>query len=77
MEREIGEIFDYKGTRLKVVKHRGCANCFFGHGDYECEVERSIAGECSIAHRNDSTSVIFQEVSDCKRIRKHIKFNFK
>ena len=31
MEREIGDIFEYFGTTLEVVKSNECDNCYFNH----------------------------------------------
>ena len=46
MEREVGEIFDYKGKRLQVKKTIGacCDDCFF---DQICSTDTfDISGIC-------------------------------
>ena len=85
MERKIGEIFDYKGIKLKVVKDEGiCFGCFFQDicetGKLHC---RSLTGICWGPVRRDRTPVIFKDVEKIafekqrERERKRIKFNFK
>jgi hypothetical protein len=60
MEHKLGEIFDYKNKKLKVVKTVSCEYCYF---NYACtEEDHKILGECSLLSREDDTSVVFKEV---------------
>ena len=61
MEREIGEVFDYNGKKLKVVCGQGCDDCFFQHGSImNCMSILPITGNCRALSRKDSNSVIFK-----------------
>lgn len=63
MEREIGEIFTYKGKTYKVVEveiDEGCKGCAFEFSSC-CT---SSLGDCSPSHRTDSASVIFKEINN-------------
>lgn len=61
MEREIGEVFDYNGKKLKVVCGQGCDDCFFQHGSImNCMSVLPITGNCRALSRKDSNSVIFK-----------------
>ena len=62
MDREIGEIFTYKGKTYQVVKDRMCENCDFTYS--ACESLQDILGNCCITTRTDSTSVIFKEINN-------------
>ena len=76
MERSVGEVLYYNGTRLKVTQQKGCKGCYFQDGTRgNCGLGaiRDIIGMCDMRHRDDFMPVIFQEVHP----RKHIKFNFK
>ena len=63
MERQIGEVFYYKGTKLEVVESGPCKGCFFfvnGVNIY-CKVfNGEITGPC--IGRSDNKSVKFQKV---------------
>lgn len=61
-EREIGEVFEYEGKKLKVMKQvDGCTGCYF-KGSI-CRNNR-IIGECIYCRRSDKIGVIFVEVKD-------------
>ena len=61
MEREVGEVFDYKGKRLQVTKAingDGCEDCFF---DQICSSDTTdITGLCDEDVRDDGNSVYFK-----------------
>ena len=67
MERQIGEVFDYKGKTLEVVKSSEdienwyCTDCYFGPF-ISCTSVTAITGNCSSGLRKDRTNVIFREV---------------
>ena len=67
MERQIGEIFDYKGKMLEVVKSSEkiedlyCTDCYF-RPFLTCSGVTAITGHCSSGLRKDRTNVIFKEV---------------
>ena len=67
MERKIGEIFDYKGKALEVVKSPEdiedwyCTDCYF-EPFLTCSGVNAITGHCSSGLRKDKTNVIFKEV---------------
>jgi len=53
MTRPIGEIFEYNGVKLKVVKSKNCKRCYWQHkGCYYAE-ELRIRGLCSKRNRDD------------------------
>ena len=63
MERAIGEIFDYDGTKLEVVESGPCKDCFFfvGGANIYCKgFNGKINGPC--IGRSDGKSVKFQKV---------------
>lgn len=67
MERNIGEIFEYKGKIYKVseMPEYFCAFCDL---EKECSIKRSylekVAGTCSPSNRNDARNVCFKEFKD-------------
>lgn len=67
MERNIGEIFEYKGKIYKVseMPEYFCAFCDL---EKECSIKRSylekVAGTCSPSNRNDARNVCFKEIKD-------------
>ena len=64
MEREVGEIFDYKGKRLQVKKTIGacCDGCFF---EQICSSDTfDISGICDEDARNDGNDVYFKEMNE-------------
>ena len=67
MERKIGEIFNYKGKTLEVVKSSEdiedlyCTDCYFAPF-LTCSCVTAITGHCSSGLRKDRTNVIFKEV---------------
>ncbi len=63
MERKIGEIFEYKGIKLSIIKtsyHAGCDECYFDTKGY-CFRESGV-GECVYHLREDGNDIIFMEV---------------
>ena len=65
MEREIGETFDYKGVRLKVVNAPFCWDCYF-KGFFPClgKPHTKVTGHCEYLLRNDNKSVSFVRVNE-------------
>lgn len=61
---EIGEIFEYNGVVLEVsVSTDGCAECFFSKED---SCISSFPINCSMHERNDSKSIVYKLVEQCK-----------
>lgn len=60
MEREIGEIFNYKGKKIEVVidNFLTCDNCYFSNDT----CDNAQIGKCCYISRSDGKSVIFKEV---------------
>ena len=61
MTRPIGEVFDYKGIKLKVVESTRCTDCYFhdkGCGD------SSIRGYCGKSCRTDGYYVSFIKIEE-------------
>ena len=67
MERKIGEVFDYKGKMLEVVKSSEkiedwyCTDCYF-RPFISCNCVTAITGHCTSGLPKDRTNVIFKEV---------------
>ena len=73
MERKVGEIFEYKGHKLKVVESDGFCHvlddqecrCFFDHGSICKRENRSYCGNCGISFRPENkNNVCFIEVTN-------------
>lgn len=65
MERPIGEQFDYKGVKLKVVRASDdyCTGCYFYKNESSCSYSvRDAIGPCGSFTRSDLQSVIFKQV---------------
>lgn len=60
MERQIGEIFDYNGTKLEVVEGESCDECVFRKGCFN--MKAFILGYCGGALRSDGKYVYFKRV---------------
>ena len=61
---EIGERFKYNGVLLEVsVSTDGCAECFFSKED---SCISSFPINCSMHERNDSKSIVYKLVEQCK-----------
>lgn len=60
-EREIGEVFEYEGKKLKVVEKITCDGCYFE--GLICRNNR-IIGDCISTLRNDNKGVIFVDITD-------------
>ena len=61
MEREIGDIFEYFGTTLEVVKSDECDNCYFNCNGCS-ERLTFITGICVDWARSDKNCVSFKEI---------------
>lgn len=60
----IGEKFEYNGVLLEVsVSTDGCAECFFSKED---SCISSFPINCSMHERNDSKSIVYKLVEQCK-----------
>lgn len=59
MEREIGEIFDVDGVKLKCVKYNTCIDCYFCDKGMQC-----VQQKCAYPSRKDSTSVMFIQIKE-------------
>lgn len=63
-ERPIGEIFEFEGTKLQVVKSMdsACFGCYF-NTTRECRYQNVKGlGACDKEDRSDNNYVIFKEV---------------
>ena len=61
----IGERFEYNGVLLEVsVSTDGCAECFFSKED---SCISSFPINCSMHERNDSKSIVYKLVEQCKQ----------
>ena len=65
MERKIGETFEHKGKKLKVVEDERnvCFDCYFFDGVY-CQKTGRERGSCERRERADYKPVIFVEVHE-------------
>ena len=65
MERKIGETFEHKGKKLKVVEDERnvCFDCYFFDGVY-CQKTGRECGSCEQRERADYKPVIFVEVHE-------------
>lgn len=62
---EIGERFEYNGILLEVsISTDGCAECFFSKED---SCISSFPINCSMHERNDSKSIVYKLVEQCKQ----------
>lgn len=60
MERKIGEVFDYKGVKLKVVESDDyCSECYFNLSYAQCTKPKNV-DKCY--NRSDGKKVIFKEL---------------
>ena len=64
MTREIGDIFDNNGMKLKVVELESCKGCYYKNGT-SCINDNIKSGDCSDHFRTDNKSVIFKKVKKC------------
>ena len=68
MERKIGEMFSYNGTKLEVVEQSNetenvCDGCYFkSNFMFLCYKNNEITGECCDIRRTDKKDVIFKEI---------------
>lgn len=63
MDRSIGEIFRFRGHKIRVdVAEKVCWGCFF---NLECsKKDENFWGSCLRTLRNDHTSVIFVDMDN-------------
>ena len=61
---EIGEIFEYNGVMLEVVRLTGCASCFF-RDNRICKLKDNPK-YCSVDTRNDKKCISYKLVEQCK-----------
>lgn len=69
MEREVGEVFDFKGVALQVQDTdymASCDDCYFDRFGHECLYERGYIGYCYRRRRSDGKDVVFVEVKSDK-----------
>ena len=64
MERKIGEIFEYNGTKLEVVEGRPCDGCVFSGRSHCFDLKAIILGYCGGTLRSDGKCVIFKKVEE-------------
>jgi hypothetical protein len=57
----IGEIIEYRGTKLIVAEGRKCGECFFKSKLYNC-IKDIKSGSCFSILRKDNTNIYFKEV---------------
>lgn len=66
MERPIGDIFDFDGVKLEVVKEKycSCERCYFHEEKIPCIRQRIITavGRCNAFNRKDLEFVIFKKI---------------
>ena len=63
MERKIGEVFEFEGKKLKVIKGNvRCKECFFYEIPCPCGVFLDIRGKCTTEGREDENNVYFVRV---------------
>lgn len=72
MERQIGEIFNYKGKKYQVVQATyGCKECAFH--SVNCTDLVNFVGECCAIGRTDKTNVMFKEINNMENKQLNIK----
>lgn len=64
MEREVGEVFDFKGIKLQVkdmCRKISCDGCYFDKSEYECSDAhiQDCIGCCCELFRSDGKNVVF------------------
>ena len=64
MERKIGEIFEFDGVKLQVVKDHDEDCGMNSVGCYFLDDERCVAQKCFVSQRKDSTPVKFIRIGD-------------
>lgn len=65
-ERPIGDIFEFEGTKLKVVKSKNysCRGCYF-NSERMCTFQNvEVCGACVNEDRSDNNYVVFVKVSE-------------
>ena len=78
MERQIGEIFEYNGTKLEVVEDYTCDKCFFNNNNNCFRFKYDFNVFCSGPYRNDGKYVSFKKVKESwiDKLVKYLKLNF-
>ena len=72
MERQIGEIFNYKGKQYQVVQVTyGCKECAFH--SMKCEDLVNFVGECCAIGRTDKTNIMFKEINNMENNQLNIE----
>lgn len=71
VQREPGEVFDFRGVMLRVEDtgcETSCENCFFNKPEHGFDVcLQDCIGFCLGTYRSDGKNVIFVEVKDSKK----------
>lgn len=64
MERKVGEVFEFEGKKIKVIKgnHPDCEGCFFK--EKVCNEKKEIIGYCTWFKRSKNDDVIFKEINE-------------
>ena len=64
MERRVGDVLTFNGTKLKVVQGT-CRECYFKdfvHQGFICTINLcSVVGECSSCFRKDEKHICFKK----------------
>lgn len=65
VERKIGDTFEFKGKKLKVVETEitKCDGCYF-LDNHACLKNYKVAGECLSRRRTDYKPIIFVEIKE-------------
>ena len=72
MERELGEIFEVNGVKLKCVDYdHNCKDCYFNGMGMQC-----VRQQCTSSDRKDSKNVKFIQIEN-KIMVKNIKTEYK
>lgn len=71
MERKVGEVFDFRGVKLRVERAKdktSCDGCYFDYPRIPCWRVNGMSktGRCNPSIRSDKESVIFVKVEDDK-----------
>lgn len=61
---EIGEIFEYDGDILEVVKGYNCNDCYF-FGKKDCNMGVENQTYCSKAFREERENVFYRQIDEC------------
>ena len=64
MERKVGEIFEFEGIKLQVVKDHGGDCGLNSVGCYFLDDEQCVLQKCFVSQRKDRTPVKFIRIGD-------------